>query len=1283
MKLFAHSSTPEAHAERPEPPSASIRIAAVQFDYQPSAILAYPFLEEPALLSEGEQGITSLRLPVPALQDNLSTLRKRISAEYSAFIRHRLHCILGRMNDLGVDLVVFPEYSIPDSCLTLIEEEAGCCTVVAGSHTVAPQSVDLCAAVGIDISQSDVGKSICPIRLADGSWQRVDKLTRSRWEGTMKVGTHWKVITMPTRSGSPVTFAVFLCVDFINDYDEHLTRLVDRDIWKNVHFGVVPSYSPTLRDFEQRARAVAERVGRPIVYANVGSVGGTRVYCHFEETTSLVDRAGTKPLAANDDAVVVVDLHVGGYAQFSQMPSPLPPPTPSRLVSVLPILSQSKYGRYSAIRQRIHANADDQQKRRLAQDAHSELMAIASESNTPVVLKTKLFNLLDGIAWRDGEWLDNCLDCIVTNDEFASLDEKRFTMLYEAQGVLANIIKDSRTRGPDIDSVSATLAVYRRALDTLRPRTSSAIVHQFEHADLAVHTIGDSKSPVFTSVFLMRVRSAQLHRAALDKQIKLISTLAYEGNKDLSLNIRFLSLPNPGGNLKHLEIQILGAARSEDLLDSRSVANTFRRDLANLLRVTLQDVYSFQLQELDSSDLVRSTSPFPFNQISELRRQVDFGKQPYIDSTSAPRIQHVHGSSTLARILDSLQSSPFACLVSVHLNPISLSESERAFYSTYIRAAHADAKPNEGALFFLGTERHPALRLGDALAVQKMLEAPVPTFPSLLVRLFVASDQPISKLLLNTLGNELWGDDSYRIVSYVTASEEHDAAAETLRSAWPSVKPAYENAPLELGRVPFLFDPYEASRLFRLPLEGYSGAVGKLSYSIPAPAAVLPDDGVEIGLGSHPGARQPLVVRLADEERTKHMYVIGKTGTGKSTLLRRMIEQDIQRNSGVCVIDPHGDLVDAVLERVPKSRAEDVVLLNPAATDRPFGLNLLEYNASIPNHKDFVVQETISIMRKLFYFEHSGPVFEHNIRHLVLTMLDESIQGNGTLIEVPRLLYDEPFRKAVTTKLKDPLARDFWTQYESMSAYHHSEQLGYIVSKFDTFTIDRIMRNIIGQSKSSISFSDVLQKKQILLIKLPSAMIGEINAALLGMIVLSKLRWAGMARAALPPGERTDYFIYVDEFQNFAASGFETILAEARKYKLSLVLAHQHIGQLSAFNIATGRTEDRAMQAIFGNAGTIVSFRVGMHDAKLLAEEFGQPVDPPDLENLNNYKAVVKTLINGEIYPPFTIQTTLGNIAGNREVAAAITQLSYLKYGRPKGEVEAEIESRRREIVDG
>lgn len=1262
----------------------SVTVACVQLDFQPCIVQFIPFLEEPSLLEEGEQGITSLHPTSPELNDRFNALRQQIAEAHIAFMKQRIAPILRKMDEQQVDIVIFPEYSIPASCLSEIQKYAGNCSVIAGSHTVTTKTIPECVPLGLQLNTSDVGKSISPILLNKVGWQWVDKLSKSRWEPLLKPGTLWKPFTFHTREGNELTFAVLLCVDFINENDDNVQKCVPRQLWNVVDFGVVPAYSPTLKDFEQRAHAIAERAGRPIIYANVASRGGSRVYCRFDSADAFTSHNGTKPLAAGDEAIVIVRMPVGGYSQFRPTPTALPTPLASTIVSMLPILPAARFATFINLKDALRSASDHHKIMSLLHTSEKELISLTSGTDTPTVLRAKIFALLDAMTWRDVEWLNNYLDCIVLNERDSILAEKTFALLYKAQDVLSETVKDSRLSGDLLDAITEALSVYRRKLDRLRNRMPADILQRFESVDKAVHVVANASADEFTSVFLMRLRSARVHRDSLEMQIRLISTIAYRGNKNLALTLRYVSLPNPGGNLKELEIQVIGAARSDDRKRARSLADNFRRDLANLMRVTLREAYLLELKELDLSELSKATEPFDFTNVVELRRKIDFGTQPYLDIKSAPRFHHLEGSSTMARILDSLQSHPAACLVSIHLHPVSLDEHEEAFFKAYRRSAEYQEEENQAAMFYLGTERHYALRLDDAKTIRRMLGNTEGLLPTVLVRLFIASDEPISRLLVNTIGNELWGNDSYEICSFDDV-EHRAAVCQTIRQAWATSEPGYK-APEKLERVPFLFDPYEASRIFRLPLEGYSGAVGKLSMVIQAPAAVLPDEGVEIGHGFHAGAQKPIVVRLSDKERTKHVYVIGKTGTGKSTLLGRMIEQDIQRGKGVCVIDPHGDLVDSILTKIPDIRKSDVVWFDPANTERPFGLNLLEFNPNARHHKDFVVQETISIMRKLVYFEHTGPVFEHNLRNLVLTMLDPSMNGEGTLLEVPRLLYDKDFRDSVIPRLEDELVRDFWKQYKQLGSNTLSENLWYVVSKFDTFTIDRIIRNIIGQSRSTINIPDIIQNRKILLVKLPSAMTGELNSALLGMILISKLRWAAMARSSLRPEERSDYYVYVDEFQNFAAAGFESVLAEARKYQLGLVLAHQHIGQLSAFNIATGQIEDRAARAVFGNAGTMIVFRVGLNDAKALAGEMGSPLDPDnpeDLENLRNYYAIVKTLIDGEVYPPFTVKTLLPTTPENAAIANAIRQESLEKYGTPAVQVEEAIRERARRMMEG
>ena len=428
------------------------------------------------------------------------------------------------------------------------------------------------------------------------------------------------------------------------------------------------------------------------------------------------------------------------------------------------------------------------------------------------------------------------------------------------------------------------------------------------------------------------------------------------------------------------------------------------------------------------------------------------------------------------------------------------------------------------------------------------------------------------------------------------------------------------------------------------------------------PPAVLPVSGAVLGKNQFRG--QETLVRLNPLDRRRHLYVVGQTGTGKSYLLRNLIKQDIESGAGVGVIDPHGDLVEAVLGLVPRSRWNDVILFDPADIEWPIGLNLLE--ASTPTEKDFAIQEMISMFQKLFLAEHLGPVFEHAMRNAMLTLMADEVNP-GTLVDIPRIFTDPTFVKQLLIKVTDPLVRDFWEkEMLKMSEQYRSEMLGYLISKVGRFVENSMMRNIIGQSRSGIDFNDVINNGKILLVNLSKGRVGEMNSALLGLIIAAKLQMAAFRRAEERNEEsRRDFYLYMDEFQNFATDSIATILSEARKYRLNLTLAHQFIAQLT----------DKIRDAVFGNVGSLVSFRVGPDDAKFLVKHFEPVFGEQDMLNIANRAAYVKLLINGATTTPFNIATETAP-EGSLDEAEKLRELSRQRYARPRREVEDAISKR-------
>ena len=433
----------------------------------------------------------------------------------------------------------------------------------------------------------------------------------------------------------------------------------------------------------------------------------------------------------------------------------------------------------------------------------------------------------------------------------------------------------------------------------------------------------------------------------------------------------------------------------------------------------------------------------------------------------------------------------------------------------------------------------------------------------------------------------------------------------------------------------------------------------------------IPTEGLYLGINAFRGEKRKIFLKA--EDRFRHFYIIGQTGTGKSSIIQLMARQDFHNGQGLCIVDPHGSLIEDLIPYIPRSRADDVIYFNPADTERPLGLNLLEGKTA--EERDLIALDAMNMMVKMFGEEIFGPRIQDYFRNGCLTLMEDDEEG-GAITDLVRLFTDDEWQKFKVAKVKNPIVRSFWEkQMAATGQREKQEMIPYFAAKFGQFTTNTLIRNIVGQVKSAFDIADCMSSGKILLMNLSKGLIGDINSTLLGLIVVNKIQVAAMRRQRQDAKERRDFFLYIDEFQNFVTPSIESILSEARKYRLGLILAHQYLDQLEKESKISGAVSLKG--AVFGNVGTMMFYKIGPQDAEVCAKEMGPVFSEQDLINMDAFKGAMKLSIDGQPSRPFSIdvprpwlETTYTKDA---QAAEAYKQLSRLKYGRAKDFVNREI----------
>jgi hypothetical protein len=753
-------------------------------------------------------------------------------------------------------------------------------------------------------------------------------------------------------------------------------------------------------------------------------------------------------------------------------------------------------------------------------------------------------------------------------------------------------------------------------------------------------------------------------RDIVGRQLELLYSLALGGGGLQHVELR-MGVQGDGDD--HLQLALVARAEAGD--DDAQTAVT---DVGALLRAGLPEYW---FETVPARSLAPCLShPLPHRvALRRVEREVVLLAGGDRDGASVvrwcPPLRP--GGETLSRVARLLLEQPVPTALSVRLTPTALTPDEVAHRRAQVAALQVlrNTPPTSVAeraryeeLLSLRHERAAELA---ALLSHQLDELEAGCFE---LEAHISSARPLPAALVAAICS-LGRGASASSAAGAAGGDSRDAATRDASGAWQPV-------PVEPGdptpRRGSLVTAGEALTLFKLPLPlagGFPGVSTERSRTL-VPAAKVAQRGFVLGDSRTSRGQRP--VALSDDTRARHIYIAGQTGGGKSTLIEWLALQDMLARRGLMLLDPHGDLHEAVLARVPRHRLADVIVIDPADRDFPIGLNLLEFRDEQERH--FLVQELAAMLVNIAENpDFAGPMFHHWLRNATL-LVTANPDDPGTLAELPRLYANPDFHKRWLPHVTDPMVRNYWEEeFKRTSDFHRSEAMGYMLSKLTPLLSDPTLRNILGQRRSSIDFDAAMAEGKILLVNLSKGQLGDASARLLGMTLVARLTSAAMRRGRLPKAQRTPFALYVDEFHNLATSGFSTLLSEARKFGLELVLANQFVSQIEQASWARHQY-GAVSKALLGNVGTVIAFRTGSEDAALLEDLITPQLGRADLVNLPNFRAIVSTLVDGAKSAPFTIDTRPSPPIGPDAAGAdAVRAASRQRYGRPRAEVERAI----------
>jgi hypothetical protein len=792
--------------------------------------------------------------------------------------------------------------------------------------------------------------------------------------------------------------------------------------------------------------------------------------------------------------------------------------------------------------------------------------------------------------------------------------------------------------------------------------------------DVAVMTGPDSSTARFALQLehLFPDRRSKPEEIASDA-VSLV--LALDGHMDTSFTLQLSARPDTRGG--RLEVHLIGAV--DPTTDGGVAVDRVMEICDDLHDVLAAPPVRWSFSTVDDEErLATVLQPFEARHIAEIVRReepcspIRWGSRAGLNAPVEPASDRSvwsmwtlgPASADLRRLATILLAQEAPVCVRVILRPTHLGDDERDGIEELLKAVAGLLPDGDGLL----------------RASVSTIEALLYLRPVYEMRCLVGSTEPLSRSMLSEIGRT-FSEPSHHGRTAAGLLEGgfaivRDADA-TSRSAMlhafehlDTGEPTVGLAPPRLRRIRRLLGAWEAANVFRLPVtdDDFPGVTALSTPELAPPLATLPTEGRRAG--SIVGyAHRP--VFLQPEERFRHLYVSGQTGTGKSTLLLNLALQDIASGAGVAVIDPHGDLVDAILRNVPDERVDDIVLVDPADTEAVVGVNLLEAETDV--QREYVVTELCNMFYGLFDPSRQGivgPRFESMLRQAALLLLAHP-EEPSSFLDISTLFVDGAVRDHLVEGVHDPILAEFWKGEMNMDRSREwQEVVSWFRSKFEIFRTSRLVRNVVGQAESTISFSDVLNQQRILLVNLSKGMLGEYNSSLIGYIVFARLWSAALERASMPPLERKDFFVYIDEFQNMTSESLPDVLSEARKYRVGMTLANQFFSQVP----------EQTRDAIMGNVANRITFRLGPKDADPFASWMGREVHADDLVGLPNYTAIASLSNDGVPIDPLVMRADPPGDRGDLERAAIARARSREQWAVPCDQLDSAFFSRWRHV---